>query len=74
MRIKKEEMKAGSIKEVKASVAEDRRTNARKDWRVAALAVLCYFWPQKAGGLGQGEGEGHHLHAGGHQDLYLPTS
>ena len=43
VRVKKEKRKAGSIKEVKALVAEAGRTNARKDWRVTTLAVLCYF-------------------------------
>ena len=43
MRVTKEKRKAGNIREVHALVAEARKTNARKDWRVAALSVLCYF-------------------------------
>ena len=38
VRVKKEKRKAGSIKEVKALVAEAGRTNARKDWRVAKIS------------------------------------
>ena len=43
VRVRKEKRKAGSIRDVQALVAEARKTNARKDWRVAALSVLCYF-------------------------------
>jgi hypothetical protein len=35
VRVRKEKRKAGSIKDVQALVAEARKTNARKDWRVA---------------------------------------
>lgn len=40
VRVQEEKRKGGTIKEVKAVVEEALRTNARKDWKVAAQAVL----------------------------------
>ena len=48
---KKEKRKAGTIKDVKALVKEARVTQSRKDWRVAALSVLCYFSCRRMGDL-----------------------
>ena len=42
-KVKKEKRRPGTIRDVKAIVREARRTNARADWRLAAMVVMCFF-------------------------------
>ena len=42
-KVQKEKRRPGTIRDVKAIVREARRTNARADWRLAAMVVMCFF-------------------------------